>query len=228
MAPFPQAPRPAAAGASRRDDVNRDNGLFLTIGLLGGFIAGYIIHDTLAGMQPPRLPVGTGAAMGAAPVEDRGMAQGVGGATPAAAAGGGPMVAEVARLKEYVEKNPNDAEAVLQFANMNFDVQNWGGAKDLYERVITLKGPNPDVLTDLGVCYRELRDYPKALETFEKAKALDAKHWQSRYNAAIVLAFDLKDFDKADAEIAELRSLQPGNPDVQRLADEIARLRKTA
>jgi tetratricopeptide (TPR) repeat protein len=200
--------------------------MFLLIGLLSGFIAGYLVHESMAARQPLRLPVG--AAPAAAPGAPGGAAPAGPGGAGAGAAAAGPMSEEVARLKAHVEQNPNDADAVLALANLNFDVQMWGNARDLYQRYLELRGENPDVLTDLGVCYRELREYPRALEMFERAQRLDAKHWQSRYNAVVVLTFDLGELDRAAAAIAELRTLQPGNQDVERLAEEIERRRRAA
>ena len=70
--------------------------------------------------------------------------------------------------------------------------------------------------------------YEEALEQFNKAVKLDPDHWQSRYNQAVVLGIDLKRYDDASRILAELAKLQPGNPDVARLAAEVDRRRKAA
>lgn len=41
----------------------------------------------------------------------------------------------------------------------------------------------------------------------------------------VVLAFDLKQLDAADAIVVELRGVAPGNADLDRLAGGIAKLR---
>ncbi len=198
--------------------MNRDNALFVTIGLLAGFIGGYLLRDVMA----PRQPAFQGAA-------NAGQAAAPPAAGPAGAPGGGaaPM-AEIQRLRDYVEKNPNDAEAVLVLANLNFDIKNWDRARELYERHLQLRPDNPDVVTDLGVCFRELGQFAKALELFEQAQTLAPDHWQSRYNKVVVLAFDLKDFDGAERVLEELRRLQPQNPSITELAAEVARRRSAA
>ena len=137
-------------------------------------------------------------------------------------------MAEIQRLREFVEKNPNDADAVLLLANLNFDIKNWDRARELYERRLQLKPGDPDVLTDLGVCYREMGEFQKALDFFDQAEKLAPDHWQSRYNKVVVLAFDLKDYAKAEAILDELRRMQPQNPSIGELAAEVARRRAAA
>ncbi len=198
------------------DELNRDHFLTVTIGLLAGFIAGYLVHDFMAVRQPAR--VVAGAAPDAAPA----LAQP--GQQPPQAA---PM-AEIQRLREHVERNPDDADAVLLLANLNFDIRNWARARDLYQRFLELRPRDPDVLTDLGVTQRELGEHRQALELFAEAQRLEPDHWQSLYNQVVVLAFDLKDFGAADRLLATLREQQPANPSVTELAAEVERRRKAA
>jgi tetratricopeptide (TPR) repeat protein len=206
--------------------MNRDHVLYVTIGLLAGFIAGYVMRDVMAGRQPAFQGGGAPSA-GPAPAMSAPEAPAAGPSGPGAAQGG-PQMAEIQRLRDLVEKNPNDADAVLSLANLNFDIKNWARARELYERRLTLKPGDPDVMTDMGVCYRELGDFQQALGLFNQAQALAPDHWQSRYNKVVVLAFDLKDYDGAQKVLDELQRLQPGNPSIAELAAEVARRRSAA
>lgn len=204
--------------------MNRDNLLYATLGVLAGFISGYFVHEVMAVRQPPPLAVlqaAQAAVMGGSP-HDAG-APGAPGADPAAAAGdqGGPAMAEIERLKQQIESNPEDADAILQLANLNYDIRNWARARDLYTRWLELRPAEPGVLTDLGVAYRGLGEFQEAMKRFEEAQKLQADHWQSMFNQVVVLSFDLQDHERADAVLARLRTLQPNNPDVQRLAQEV-------
>lgn len=207
--------------------MNRDNWLFGIFGVLLGFIAGYVMHEVLASRQPARLPAGGMAAVQEAAGGGGGAPSGVAAepaeAPPAGAPAGGPSMEQIKQLREHVEKNPNDADAVLLLANLNYDIRNWQRAKELYEHYLTLKPETPDILTDFGVAVRELGDFKKALELFQRAEKMSPTHWQSRYNKVVVLAFDLKDYAAAKAAVAELQKLQPGNTSVQELAAEIQR-----
>jgi Flp pilus assembly protein TadD len=204
--------------------VKRDNWLFATFGLLLGFILGYVLHEVMAARQPPRLAVGASPQiedMNGAPRPAQ--AGGPGAGAPA----GGPPMAEIQELRAQVEKNPNDTEALLRLANMNFDIKNWQRASELYERYLKLQAPTSDVLTDFGVTLREQGQAKEALAQFERAATLSPTHWQSRFNKAVVLGLDLQDYAGADRELAQLRVLQPSNPAIGELAAEIER-RKSA
>lgn len=200
--------------------MTRDHFLFLLIGAMGGFITGYLMHESMAQRQPePRFSRGAVVGQPAA-----GAAQGQTVAPAAPNAGGNAAMQQVQQLRAYVEANPEDVEATRRLADMNYDIANWQRAADLYERILEQEGDDIDVMTDLGACYRNLRQPEKALDLFGRVAKLDASHWQSRYNQVLVLAFDLKDLPRAKAVLDELRALQPTNPDVLRLLQEVEKL----
>lgn len=130
---------------------------------------------------------------------------------------------EINALKTRVEQNPEDSEAVLRLANLNFDINRWERARSLYEQFLRLNPDNPDVITDLGVCYRQMGEGNRALELFQKAQSLDANHLQSRYNQVIVHGIDRKDYAEAFRVLEDLEGIDPGNSDVARLRVELER-----
>ncbi len=238
--------------------MNKDNLLFATIGLLFGFILGYVLHEVMVARQPLRRLPGEGAVTSSAAAPDDGTAPPSGaapadGTDPAAGAsaggspaGGGaagaggpgatgapggappPGMAEVQKLRDYVATHPKDADAVLKLANLNFDINNWGRARDLYNQYLGLHDPNPDVLTDLGTCYRQLRDFDHALEQFRRAQQLAPGHWKSLFAEVVVLGFDLNQRDAADQAFARLQAVAPGQPEVAQLGAELQRRRAAA
>lgn len=223
--------------------MNRDNLIFAVFGILVGFIAGYLVHEVIAIRQPVRLTpelraqiVMPGEDPMAGPADNRvsDVAPGTGGDTAASAPGsapggaGQPGMEQIQQLRAYVEKNPNDAEAVLQLANLNFDIRNWMRAEELYRQYLKLRPGDANVMTDLGISYRESKKFDQALAQFDEAQKLAPEHWQAYYNEVVVLAFDLKRFDDADRVLGELQKLQPGNPDVARLADAVSKQRSAA
>ena len=84
------------------------------------------------------------------------------------------------------------------------------------------------MITDLGISYRETKNYDQALEQFQQARKLAPDHWQSYYNEVVVLAFDLKRHDEANQLLQELQRMQPSNPDVAKLAEAVTRQRNAA
>ncbi len=220
--------------------MTKDNLIVAAFSILVGFTSGYMVHEVIASKQPPRLTPELRAQIAlpgedplAGPADNRvsDVAPGAGGDTAAsapAAAMGGPASAEVQQLRARLEQNPNDAEAVLQLANLNFDIRNWIRAEELYRQYLKLRPGNADAMVDLGVSYRESKKFDEALAQFDEVQRLEPAHWQAYYNEVVVLAFDLKRFDDADRVLAELQRLQPGNPDVVRLADAVSKQRSAA
>ena len=198
--------------------MNRDSFLYLLIGVLIGFVVAYIAMENVAPNQPTRRAAPeTGVAAGPAPPPAPPANN------PAAASGGGGAAAmeQVQRLRQYVEENPEDAQALRLLANMNYDIQNWSRAAELYERLRALEPGDPDVLTDLGISLRNLGRPQDALELFRETQALDASYWPARFNEILVLAYDLEDGEAAKQKLAELQALQPSNDRVNRLAQDI-------
>jgi hypothetical protein len=238
--------------------VNKDNAISVVMGLLVGFIVGYVLHDVMVAHQPLRRLPGEGAVVtsagapgssaadpggGPAP-DDAAASAAAGGGSPAGddgsaaagspgAAGGGapggsspPAMAAVQQLRDYVASHPKDADAVLKLANLNFDISNWSRARDLYTQYLGLREPpNPDVLTDLGTCYRQLRQFDHALEQFHRAEQVAPGHWKSRFAEVVVLAFDLNQGAAADQAFGRLQALAPGQPEVAQLGAALQRRR---
>jgi Flp pilus assembly protein TadD len=202
--------------------VKQETALHVLLGLLVGFIAGYLVHEAMIIRQPARLVHGDASSPStpspaAAPSP-----------APPMGAGGRDPMAEIQQLRDQVAKNPDDAEAIVRLASMNYMIQKWDRAAELFERYLTLR-PNgdqaADVMSDLGACYRGLQQPDKAIAMFDRVIAARPDHWQALYNKAYVLAFDLRRFDQADQILGTLRQMQPGNQEVEGLAAEVARLR---
>ncbi|MCB1009383.1 MAG: tetratricopeptide repeat protein [Acidobacteria bacterium] len=191
--------------------MNRDNLLFLVIGVLAGFLGGYMLQESMAAVQPPRTAAAEGGFHGVG-----GAAGPMMGGDPNAAAS-----AEIERLRQALEANPTDESALIALANLNFDIQRWDRARELYVRYLALHPDDADAHTDLGICQRAAGEFDAALESFAKAQALAPDHWQSVYNEVVVRAFDLGDHAAALAALEKLERLAPGNPDVARLATEV-------
>ena len=227
--------------------MNKDNAISVVMGLLVGFIVGYVLHDVMVAHQPLRRLPGEGAVVtsaaapdaenggGGAPPDDAAAAASAGGSSAAGAAGGAggaaaggsppPAMAAVQQLRDYVATHPKDADAVLKLANLNFDINNFGRAKDLYTQYLGLRGPNADVLTDLGTCYRQLHQFDSALAQFRRAEELAPGHWKSRFAEVVVLAFDLNQNAAADQAFGRLQALAPGQPEVAQLGAALQRRR---
>lgn len=191
-----------------------------TIGFLGvllGFFLGYIFAERQHKPVDPHAGI-----PGAPPLAGEPAMPPQGGRTTAT---GNPQLMEQLRaVEQLLAKNPNNYLHLVQAGNLLYDMNNFLRAIEYYERALAVGGESPELLTDLGVCYRETGNQQKALELFHKAADLKPDHWQSRYNAAVVRLFDFNDARGAQEELEKLKSLKnPEIPDVSGLKQEISR-----
>jgi len=126
------------------------------------------------------------------------------------------MMAELQRLQQQVRDHPDDGAAWTRIANLYQDAQMYPQAVSFYEKAVSLLPNDPNVLTDLGYCYRAVGNPQKALDAFERAEKADPKHWQSVYNQVVVYGMDLHQQEAAEAA---LRRLEAVNPQAPGLAD---------
>lgn len=225
--------------------MNKDNLLFTLLGLVLGFVTGWLMFEKIALRQPPRLtPDQLSAVMSGQAIPGPGSTPsaptGAGGAPQAAmpgAAGPGQIdTSKLDQLQRQLQQDPQNPDLILAVANESFDIASragkapfvWQQARDHYLQYLSMRDPNPDVLSDLGVTYRELGEFDDALKTFKQAEQMAPDHWQSQYNQVIVLAFDLKQYDQAQSILDDLQKSHPDNADIRQLAEAVARERSAA
>jgi Flp pilus assembly protein TadD len=140
------------------------------------------------------------------------------------AAGANPMDAvrqQIAALKATLERDPRNFEALVQLGNMYMDAAKYPQAVDYYERALAVR-EDPNVRVDLGISYKQNAQPEKALAAFHRASEDAPGQWQAMFNEAIVLG-ELRRFDEARALTSKLQKLKPDDPQVQRLAAELAK-----
>lgn len=190
------------------------NPLFtLILGLMVGLALGYV----LAERQP--VPPGKALMLGAGGSGDNaGMPEGH---PPVPAAGGGNTQAfdrQVAEIQSLLADNPNDPGLMTALGNVYFDAGRWEDARRWYERSLQAAPDDANVLTDLGVVYRNLDQPGKAIETLDRAIGLEQDHWQAWYNKVVVLHFDLHEHAQAQEALRTLQALKADNPSVPDLS----------
>ncbi len=198
-----------------------DRGTFLVLGLLAGFTLAYLYLDRgastglpLAGPADPHAGLA-----GVGPGATRDL-PGSGGGQPSLASD--PVVLQkLAALEAAVQKEPKNPDLLVQLGNTAYDVEDWNKAIDAYERSLKLKDGDPNVLTDLGVAYRNTGNADKALALFTQAVARDPGHWPAQFNQAIVFGLDKGETKKALGILAALKKAHPEIPALDRLSAEI-------
>ena len=94
---------------------------------------------------------------------------------------------------------PRDPEAWRELGNAYFDADMADQSIAAYDRALALKPGDPDILNDQGAMYRQKGDFSRALANFEKVRQKDPLNLESLYNSGFVLAFDLRQPEKAAA-----------------------------
>ncbi|MEO8056571.1 MAG: tetratricopeptide repeat protein [Acidobacteriota bacterium] len=185
-----------------------DRLLFASVGLLAGFAAAYLYIDRI----PPALNATAATdphagVPGVGPGATRDL-PGSGGAQPSLAAD--PVAQrKLADLEAAAAKEPGNYGLLVQLGNTAYDLENWQKAVDAYERALKLQGGDPNVMTDLGVAYRNTGNGTKALEYFGKALAKDPAHWPAAFNQAIVYGVDRGDKAKAKEILKRIKKEHP-------------------
>ena len=104
---------------------------------------------------------------------------------------------KIQTLKDILKKDPKNLPAWVELGNLYFDTNQPKEAIEAYGQYLAVKPDNPDVRTDMGIMYRKLGQFDKALEEFKKAAQSDPKHINSRYNLGLVLLHDKQDIKGA-------------------------------
>jgi cytochrome c-type biogenesis protein CcmH/NrfG len=207
----------------------KNSALTAIVGALIGFFVGYVVGQRqVAGpaLAPPAQEISNPHAgvPGAPALSGMPQKPPEGGRTAATA--DPTLVQQVRDVEALLAKDPTNYEHLVRLANLHYDLNNYAKAAESYEKARAIKDDSPDVLTDLGVCYRETGRGQKALELFDRAADLQPQHWQSRYNAAVVRLFDLNDLNGAKNELEKLKKLKgtvQDIPDLAGLEQEIAK-----
>ena len=144
----------------------------------------------------------------------------------------GPPPAEVASkiqvLKDIVQKDPKNLAAWVELGNLYFDSQKPNEAIQAYSQYLAAKPDNPDVRTDMGIMYRSLGDFDRAIEEFRKAAQSDPKHVNSRYNIGLVLLHDKQDIKGAIKAWEDFLKVDSKSERAQRISAQIEKMRKMA
>jgi predicted Zn-dependent protease len=220
--------------------VTRDHARFLVSGILFGFLSGYVVAY---GILVPRVkqeaaPVPaagnlgmSGAVIGSEGGAPQGQDAG-GGAQAAGAPGGGDRQAvmeqvfeQVKALKQALEKNPKDPEALVRLANFFQDAGKFDQAVEYYKRALAERPADVASRTDMGICLREMGRPDEAIQEFRNSLQTDPKHWQSWLNLGIVSLYDKHDTATAASAFGKVEELNPSFEGLPQLKEAVRQAR---
>jgi len=189
--------------------MTRDNIVFTACGL----ILGLIIGSFLIGPRLAKVPQLSNANADVAPPPAA--------AQPAANQNQMELVSQqLDALKQKIAANPNDFDSLVQLGNMYSEVAKYPQAIEYYERALQVRD-DPNIRTDLGICYKETGRLDEAHAQFDKIVSESPDSWQAIYNL-IIIDGQMKKFDEARSELAKLKQLRPNDPEVAKLEQALA------
>jgi Flp pilus assembly protein TadD len=196
--------------------MNRDNFLFALIGLLLGFIIGFMLHGVmsqrnserpLAGQQtqsmpPNHPPVGNDQA--ADPQQ---------------------VFQQVQTAMKQARENPNDFDAQVTAANLEYRVQRYDQATEYLLKANQLRPDNFDALAMLGESNMMAGHFEPAEKWYRAAltKQPDSVMALDGLAAVLISAGKAK---PAEETINKLAKLDPTNSDLQQFRDKLAELKR--
>ena len=201
--------------------MNRDNFLYLFCGAVLGLISGTIFLGPMVADVRRGAAATRGEAVAQTQLQQPASA---GTAHPEQAGDAAVMqrvLEEIETLKSRLSQNPQDVDAMVRLGNLYMDAHKFEDAIGYFENALT-HGPDPDVKTDLGLCYRGRGDVDGALRTFREVRAAHPEHFAARFNEAVVLFVDLKRADEARVIVEQLKKERPQDPAVAKFEQALA------
>ncbi len=189
--------------------------LFIVIAFLVGFITGATVAilkgtkgtEKAAMVQKPQVPLPPSPPPGPDPAE---------------------MNLKIKTLKDIVKKDPKNLPALVELGNLFFDSGQPKEAIEAYNQYLAVKPDNADVRTDMGIMYRALGNFDRAIEEFKRAAQSDPKHINSRYNIGIVLLHDKNDIKGAIKAWEEYLKVDTNSERANRIRAQIDKMKQMA
>jgi tetratricopeptide (TPR) repeat protein len=116
--------------------------------------------------------------------------------------------------KRILAEDPNNYEALVGIGNLYFDNQQYQQAVEYYRRALKIKPDDPNVRTDLAICYTYLDLLDLAASELKQVIQKYPNHAQAHFNLAIVYQ-RMGRIKDAIYELDTFMKLVPPGPDYQ-------------
>jgi len=236
--------------------MNKENVLFSIVGVLLGFIVGFVFANTAnrAGLAPQAAATAAQQVEGLPPghpaVDPSQMRPKVDEATLSSAAkladeqadnfaaqtNAAGLSAQAGRyddaVKFYTRANkakPDDYETLVALGNTLFDAEKLAEAEEWYAAALQKNPKDVNVRTDLGLTFllREPAQYERAVAEFKRSLEVEPAHPQTLQN--LIVAYTRKgDLAAAEAALAKLEAAAPQSPTLKQLRSGIEQARASA
>src|SRR6266567_2770445 len=201
--------------------MTRDNLLFAIIGILLGFIAGFLLASNITQRE---------AAMRAGAMTAQ-SSQGlppnhppVGGGDQTAGEGGQQMLASVQTAMKQARENPNDFDAQVTAAKLEYQIQRYDQAIEYLLSANKLKPDNAEVLGMLGEANMDAQHFDAAAKWYRAALQKNPSDLASLDGYCFVL-LQTGDSKNAEEAMNKLAKIDPTNQDLPQFRNKLTELK---
>jgi len=197
--------------------MNKDNLMFAIIGLLLGFIIGFMVHSVLS--QHESAPRGPTQQTQSMPPNH----PPVGG--DQAGDAGQQMLASVQTAMKQARENPNDFDAQVTAAKLEYQIQRYDQAIEYLLAANKLKPTDVDTLAMLGEANMDAGHFDAAEKWYRAALLKKPDHMPALDGLCAVL-LSKGDAKAAEEAINKLAKIDPTNQDLPEFREKLAALNK--
>jgi Flp pilus assembly protein TadD len=196
--------------------MTRDNLLFAIIGILLGFIGGFLLASNISQREAASR---TGAATTQNLPADHPPVQG-----NQTGESGQQMLASVQTAMKQARENPNDFDAQVTAAKLQYQIQRYDQAIEYLLAANKVKPENVEVLTWLGMVNMDAAHYDAA-EKWYRAAALKKPNDVMVVDGLAFVLLQKGDAKGAEEQINKLAKIEPTNQDLAQFRDKLAELK---
>ena len=196
--------------------MNKDNLMFAIIGLLLGFIVGFMVHSVLS--QRESAPRGPMQQTQSIPPNHPPVSGDQAGDT------GQQMLASVQTAMKQARENPNDFEAQVTAAKLEYQIQRYDQAIEYLLAANKIKPTDFNTLAMLGEANMDAGHFDAA-EKWYRAALLKKPDDVTLTDALCFVLVGKGDAKAAEVAINKLAKLDPTNQDLPQLREKLASLK---
>jgi tetratricopeptide (TPR) repeat protein len=197
--------------------------LFAIIGILLGFIAGFLLAGNITQREAAQRAMPLSAQQGSQnlPPNHPPVA---GDQQPASGEGGQQMLASVQTAMKQARENPNDFDAQVTAAKLEYQIQRFDQAIEYLLAANKLKPDNTEVLAMLGEANLDAQHFDAAVKWYKAALAKNPKDITSLDGYCFVL-LQSGDVKNAEDALNKLEKADPSNQDVAQFRKKLEELK---
>ena len=199
--------------------MTRDNLLFAIIGILLRFSAGFLLAGNITQREAAQRATATTAQGSQNLPADHPPIPGQGGGE-----GGQQMLASVQSAMKQARENPNDFDAQVTAAKLQYQIQRYDQAIEYLLAANKVKPEDVEVLTWLGMVNMDATHYDAA-EKWYRAAALKKPNDVMVVDGLAFVLLQKGDAKGAEQQINRLEKIEPTNQDLPQFRAKLAELK---